>query len=480
MMTLLICFAAFLSGAAFTLLIHQKTKRLAGQTAVSRRPEDRFVPSKPLGHLITVSAAIGTISLLCIAVLSLPAWTVAGVAVYHIIVVSYAWKSNQSAAKRGAPSRYLQALRAPVPSTAKIALYFSEPRLLTPYQVTMWLEPLLSLGEPFVILLKERKHMKHFPKNANFDVLVVSDMPASTPFLPPNTEVLFFVNNSMVNLGVIEANPQVTHVQLLHGDSDKPPSYNPMSAVYDKLFVAGEMAIDRYARNGVSIGREKFEIVGRPQLEAHCPSAASDRKTIVYMTTWAGMFEDSNFCSLDQAHDILHQTVTSDLNIDVIFKPHPISMKDANWNTVSSQIDAVMGSLPEGVSFRYAPHDESPFDLYKMADVLITDVSSTLIDYLHTGKPYLVTNPHGFTIQDIEKHPSINGGGLLKQDCSNMQELLRDALGQDQLKETRLALRSYAFGDYGRPQGEAFREACEALLKPVANKDASKMSSIDR
>ena len=111
-----------------------------------------------------------------------------------------------------------------------------------------------------------------------------------------------------------------------------------------------------------------------------------------------------------------------------------------------------------------------------MADVLVTHVSSTLIDYLHTGKPYLVTNPHGFNIQGIEKRSSINGDRLLTQDCSNLKEFLKDTLGEDQLKETRLARRSYAFGDYGRPQGEAFREAGRALLNPVVKSEASTMS----
>ncbi|GAA6182400.1 hypothetical protein NBRC116594_38380 [Shimia sp. NS0008-38b] len=380
-------------------------------------------------------------------------------------------RMTTTAARRSYVMRYASALDVPKIKSARIALYFTEPRLATPYQATMWLEPLIALNEPFVILLKERKHLKHFPKSDLYEVLLVSDMPANTPFLPDSTEVVFYVNNCMANLNVIKANPNVTHVQLLHGDSDKPPSYNPMSAVYDHLFVAGEMAIDRYARNGVAISPDKFRIVGRPQLAAPQNSKASQppstgaRKTVVYMTTWAGMFEDSNFCSLPQAHDILHHTVQSGQPIDVIFKPHPVSFRDPSWSDVQAKVGAATAALPAGVTFRMADPSEDPFALYEAADVLITDISSTVIDYLYTGKPYIVTNPHDYTDAFLEAYPSVEGGHLAAPDAANLPELLADCLGADQLAAKRIKLRLYAFGDFGRPQQEAFQEACHALLK---------------
>src|SRR5690625_5823159 len=60
----------------------------------------------------------------------------------------------------------------------------------------------------------------------------------------------------------------MTHVQLLHGDSDKASSFNPVTAFYDNVFVAGQAGIDRYENNGVDIPKHKFTIVGRPQVES--------------------------------------------------------------------------------------------------------------------------------------------------------------------------------------------------------------------
>src|SRR5699024_12219569 len=46
---------------------------------------------------------------------------------------------------------------------------------------------------------------------------------------------------------------QLTHVQLNHGESDKGPSFSPVFRSYDKDFVAGQAAIDRFAANGVAM-----------------------------------------------------------------------------------------------------------------------------------------------------------------------------------------------------------------------------------
>jgi hypothetical protein len=361
----------------------------------------------------------------------------------------------------------MQALDAPNITRARMALYFSEPRLATPYQVTMWLKPLLSLNEPFVILLKERKYLKHFPKSELYEVMIVADLPAGTAFLPCNVEVMFYVNNSMTNLPVIAANPNVTHVQLLHGDSDKPPSYNPMSAVYDRLFVAGEMAIDRYARHGVHIPREKFRIVGRPQIRSAPPvdPPAKMRKSIVYMPTWSGMFDDSNFCSLPMAADILNQSLHAGYAVDMVFKPHPLSVKDPSWPAIQSQINQVTHTLPSGTSFRLAHQTEDPFDLYSQADLLITDISSTVIDFLSTGKPYIVTNPGNLTANQRAAYPSVKGGYLAAADLQNLSNLVQQSFGKDPLSDKRKALRSYAFGDFGQPPGTAFKRACAELLE---------------
>ncbi|WP_422050495.1 CDP-glycerol glycerophosphotransferase family protein [Shimia sp.] len=425
-------------------------------------------------HQISSSLKLAGRSLAPAALLILTIGMISGFAAWLIVVAASLCLAGRlgviqfatAEAKRCQLPRYMQALRHTKIRRARMALYFSEPRLATPYQVTMWLKPLLYLNEPFVILLKERKHLHHFPQSDLFEILVVEDFPSQTAFLPSNIEVLFYVNNSMSNLPVIAANPKVTHVQLLHGDSDKPPSYNPMSVIYDYLFVAGEMAIDRYARHGVHIPREKFRIVGRPQITLPKQTSPKDptRKTILYMTTWEGMFEDSNFCSLSQVHDILHQIFHSGLKVDVIFKPHPLTFNDAKWPEVSARIAQTAQNLPEGVAYRMTHPEEDPMTLYAEADLLISDISSTVIDFLATEKPFIVTNPRGYTTKQLEAYPSVSAGYLASTDARNLHELLNECFGNDSLAKNRRPMKEYALGNAAHSNSAPFKMACEEVL----------------
>lgn len=80
----------------------------------------------------------------------------------------------------------------------------------------------------------------------------------------PSLTTTFYVNNAVRNTHFIERR-ELTHVWLNHGDSEKPACFNPVHAIYDKIYAAGQAGIDRYARHGVDIARSKFEIVGRPR-----------------------------------------------------------------------------------------------------------------------------------------------------------------------------------------------------------------------
>ncbi len=467
----LIGFTAFV-GAVETFALTMRKKTLAG-SSVSSLPETDFRVSPQLRRLSTALAAL-TIGALLLAwvfgISTLVSFTT--VATYATLRL-FLETATRAGARRSFALRYARALETKPVKKAEFAVYFTAPYAQDPYHVTMWLDALLSLEKPFVIIATERRHYEKMPRSDKYQVLFAPKITPSTLPLPQKVKAVFYVNNALHNRTLVDAYPQMAHIQLLHGDSDKPPSYNPMSIIYDRLFVAGEMAIDRYERHGVHIPREKFEIVGRPQL-APAKSTAGARKTVVYMPTWAGVFADSNYSSLSQAPTIIRNTVMAGEDFDMIFKPHPISFGAANWPAIKSEIDAIAAQLPQGVTFRLAGAEDDPFALYEAADVLVTDISSTVIDFLHTGKPYIVTNPRNYGAETLAKYPSVSGGYLLQPDAENLTAHLTSAFGTDDKEQTRKALRLYAFGDYGRPQGEAFREACASILDahPVTQESA--------
>ena len=140
----------------------------------------------------------------------------------------------------------------------------------------------------------------------------------------PSLKVAFYVNNAARNSHFVERR-ELTHVWLNHGDSEKPACYNPVHAIYDLIFAAGQAGIDRYARHGVHIPAEKFRIVGRPQVEqitpARGPIAAIKAPTVLYAPTWQGPYADSRVYSLPSGRQIVAEALRR--QVRVIFRAHP-------------------------------------------------------------------------------------------------------------------------------------------------------------
>jgi hypothetical protein len=377
-----------------------------------------------------------------------------------------------SAARLSISMRLRQAMAHTDIRNARIAFHFSGVDYPSPSHFHMWESELEAVDAGILLLLREHKHLIYERLRNSRHAILLPDAPAIAEFSSANTTSLravFYANNSMKNNVFIKAFPRVTHVQLLHGDSDKTPSFNPTTKIYDLIFVAGRMGIDRYARNGVTIPAEKFCIVGRPQARAILDAphgAGRGLRKVIYMPTWSGLFEDTQFSSLAQADQIIEKILASDQPTQLDFKPHPLSYKDPQWPQLERAIRAALGKTrANGNRGVFRTDATEPFDLYNEADVVITDISSVVIDYLYSGKPFLVILPVDFNAaKDAERFPSLEAGYQVTASLENLSSQFNAAIGDDPLKAKRKAVRLYAFGDYGRPPGEAFREAGLALL----------------
>ncbi len=439
------------------IVLHTRAVRV---TRVSNNPDTDYSVVPRSKHLSFTLTGITVLALAVVAALQLGPWSLSAVFISYLTARAAMALQEYFNASHSRGLRLSETLVASDMADSRFAFYFSGARALDVYHVTMWLDALKSLGHKFVVVVREKKHLSSIPESDAYQCVTFAGVPATQRLLPASCRAVFYANNSMHNIDVIRSGSSKKHVQLLHGDSDKPPSFNPVSKAYNQLFVAGEMAVDRYAKNQVQISRNRFAIVGRPQLQPI--EASKGGTTVVYMTTWSGNFEDSNFSSFNQAIKIL-KAASQQAGVDeVIFKPHPVSNQDPNWEKVRGQFSELVAK--SATPIRWAEHDESPFELYAKADVLISDISSTIIDYLYAGKPYIVTNPQGFSGAVLKNYASVDGGYLCDQDVGNVAELVALALGEDPMAEKREEVRRYAFGDFGRPSGEAFREACWELI----------------
>ncbi len=380
-----------------------------------------------------------------------------------------------TAAMLTAPLRLLGAFDLPEFAGAKSAFYFSGTDHKDAWHFHMWEEYLKRSDPNLLLILRERSHFKkECKRNSTVAIYLPNNKALSLvkDRLKERLSAVFYANNSMHNSSVIRLVDEVSHVQLLHGDSDKPPSFHPTAKLYDFLFVAGQMAIDRYRIHDVEIPRERFRIVGRPQVDAIETTqtrSINGSKTVVYMPTWRGFFDDTQFSSLANAAQIVEGILGAGQNITLHFKPHPLSYKDPQWPKFEKEIRQALSTSRDDNSIGvYCKKDTSPFDLYNLADALVTDISSVMIDFLYSGKPFAVVTPTGLSNEEGVEFPSLAACYQINDNLSDVVEAFFD----DDVKATeRLAVREYAFGDFGRTPGEAFREACDEIIRRCNKED---------
>ncbi|MEV0005062.1 CDP-glycerol glycerophosphotransferase family protein [Micromonospora sp. NPDC050980] len=354
----------------------------------------------------------------------------------------------------------------------EFVLHFSAPPG-SEYQVTMWLPYLERIGRPFVVVLREPEFLATVAAATRAPVVLCPTLKALDEALVPSLRAAFYVNHGAKNAHVIRFH-QLTHVQLHHGDSDKAPSANPVSAIFDKIFVAGPAAIDRYARAGVEIPAEKFVVVGRPQVEAievrREPAPASAHPTVLYTPTWTGHHADANYCSLPVAETLIRRLI--DRGAAVILRAHPYTDRNP---ASARQLARLTELLAADRAKTGRPHlwgaaaarDLTLTECVNRADALVSDVSGVISDWLYSGKPYAVTDTGADGEHFVARFPLASCGYVLRRDMSNVDDVLTALLDTDPKAAERWAARSRYLGDFPADRyAEAFLDAARRELEP--------------
>ena len=224
-----------------------------------------------VGHLATLAVAFALVAL------DLPVWPLA-VLVIGLVALTAARTPLSAARMARAAVRLHEELTRFAP---EFAVYFSSP-VGAGYQVGMWLRYFARIGRPFIIVTRTVPMLNQIAQatraaDVRVPIIFRPTLRSLEEVIVPSLKVAFYVNNAARNTHFVERR-ELTHVWLNHGDSEKPACYNPVHAIYDLIFAAGQAGIDRYARHGVHIPAEKFRIVGRPQVEQITPARRPDRR----------------------------------------------------------------------------------------------------------------------------------------------------------------------------------------------------------
>ena len=439
----------------------------------------------PAGRLSAIGALISTLVLTCGVPLVLATdgarvdlvvvGTAAAVLGFASCVASVVLRARLLAL--GTRADRVVRLRAALDAYApEVIIYVSAPASGT-YALNVWIQTANAFDSRTLILVKEAAHL------ANMEP---TDIPVVFAGRARDVEYLT-VSSVKVVLHPTTANKVFEIMRLRgllqvfigHGDSDKVSSYNPYSKVFDEIWVSGPAGIDRYTALGEGFRRDQFVTVGRPQL-AEIATVAADgstdvtlpRPTVLYAPTWEGFLEQSNYSSLASMGVAMVSAMLAMPNAPrILFKPHPSSgHRRPDMREAQEEIARLL---------REAGSDHQVFDTgtvslyaaFNSADVMITDISSVLTDFLASHKPYIVTNPLKEPLAEfLLAFPSSDAGSIIDTDLSSQQgtgfvEAVAHALeGDPEGRPARIALADYLLGPISADPVQAFVDQVSAAV----------------
>lgn len=349
-------------------------------------------------------------------------------------------------------------------------VYFTAPPG-SDYQLRMWLPHLEQLGERFIVVLRELNAFLAVAETTSAPVLYTPEMSTFDGCVVSSLKAVFYVNNGAKNTHCVRYG-ELTHIFLNHGDSDKISSFNPVTKMYDRIFVAGQAGVDRYLRHVVDVPPHRLRIVGRPQVAPvrppERPVEQVPQPVVLYAPTWSGHYADANYSSLPIATAIVRALL--DREVTVILRHHPYSLRNrANAaHLAAAHRLLATDAANSGRRHRWGPAaavEMSLVDCFNESDALICDVSSVASEYLHSEKPFAITDMAGQGDSVIETFPLAQVAYVIDPQGAGMPDVLHRLLKIDPKRQDRLRARVHYLGDFPRDRyADAFVTEARSYL----------------
>ncbi|SDQ68046.1 CDP-glycerol glycerophosphotransferase family protein [Quadrisphaera sp. DSM 44207] len=353
-----------------------------------------------------------------------------------------------------------------------VVLYAADGGPRDAHWVTPWLDVLDDLDRPALVVVRDPGLFDALPP-ARTPVVCLPGHRDVRALALPDTRVALYVSNSADNVRLLR-DPGLRSAFIGHGDSDKSSSTNPVMKAYDEVWVAGEGARARLLRADVGVRADAVRVVGRPQVrrvQRRTAARTGAPVTVLYAPTWEGGSGDPAECSLLHSGLAVVERLLALGDVRVLYRPHPnTGSRDPRVARESQRIRAALARAG-------APHAvvEAPAtDVYtalNAADVLVTDITSVITDFLASGKPYLVVN--GSDLDDAafrDRYPSSAGAQLVGRGGEGLEAALADARGADSMRPAREALRVHLIGPPAEDPVGVFSAAIDALGSTLARR----------
>ena len=338
---------------------------------------------------------------------------------------------------------------------AQVVVYFAD-TISGLYQIEPWYQTLRELHRTHrvVIFGTDSRCIKRIRQDSGLPAFTlahyatVDDLISRSPI-----RLVLYANHNSGNFFMLRF-PNLVHVSIMHGDSDKVVSISNQTKAYDYTFVAGQAAVDRLAKYlPMFDAAQRCIIVGRPQAnlsptrlpvgpesrggapaaleaagatdgaaaapatgatapaatpateaapDATAPAtgpptpATSRRWRVLYAPTWEGGVPSAAYSSLEAYGPGIVQALCADPRFALTYRPHPLTgVRLPRFAAADHALrEAVSQAAAAGraAGHRVSLGGDVTADLAQ-ADLLISDVSSLAIDFLPTTRPLLVTQP---------------------------------------------------------------------------------------
>jgi hypothetical protein len=339
----------------------------------------------------------------------------------------------------------------------RVIAYFAGDPTRT-YQLAQWLEVLevLDRVHPVGLVLRDPDSAELIASRTDLPVLTATTFPELTElYAELDAKVVLYCNNSVLNFESL-LDSRMLHVHVNHGESDKQSMASNNAKAYDRVFVAGDAAVDRYVTGLLDFDACRLVRVGRPQLDLpRTPLLApSTRRTVLYAPTWEGDADYNDYTSVDTLGEAIVRAILEVPDVRVVYKPHP-KITTSLTPAIADAHLAIMGLVEEAARLDpTAGHTQvltgDILAVMPGCDAMVTDVSSVGLDwlYLHTDKPILLTDPHGDLEALHHQAPVSRCADVVgADDVRDLASLLDARLTHDEHHLARVAMRHHYFDD---------------------------------
>jgi hypothetical protein len=339
----------------------------------------------------------------------------------------------------------------------RVIAYFAGDPTRT-YQLAQWLEVLevLDRVHPVGLVLRDPDSAELIASRTDLPVLTATTFPELTElYAELDAKVVLYCNNSVLNFESL-LDSRMLHVHVNHGESDKQSMASNNAKAYDRVFVAGDAAVDRYVTGLLDFDASRLVRVGRPQLDLpRTPLLApSTRRTVLYAPTWEGDADYNDYTSVDTLGEAIVRAILEVPDVRLVYKPHP-KITTSLTPAIADAHLAIMGLVEEAARLDpTAGHTQvltgDILAVMPGCDAMVTDVSSVGLDwlYLHTDKPILLTDPHGDLEALHHQAPVSRCADVVgADDVRDLASLLDARLTHDEHHLARVAMRHHYFDD---------------------------------